>query len=142
MKEARGFTYDDLLRGLFVAACIGAVAYTRTEPTGEVIGCKGECGLCGAMAAVPWPKWPGARPRNWRIAASPSLQATFSMSCDPIPGGLSQPCRSRSLVASCTANVFTDVALSGRDAVWPLHEVIDVADAVGRQLPADLLCAS
>jgi L-serine dehydratase len=142
VKEARGFTDDDLLRGLFVAAGIGAIAYTRTEPTGEVIGCTGECGLCGAMAAAAIAEMAGGTPAEVENAASLSLQSTIGMPCDPIPGGLSQPCRSRILAAICTASVFADVALSGRDAVLPLHEVIDVADAVGRALPADLLCTS
>ena len=142
VKEARGFTDDDLLRGLFVAAGIGAIAYTRTEPTGEVIGCTGECGLCGAMAAAAIAEMAGATPGEVENAASLSLQASIGMPCDPIPGGLSQPCRSRILSAICTANVFADVALSGRDAVLPLHEVIDVADAVGRGLSPDLLCTS
>jgi L-serine dehydratase len=40
------------------------------------------------------------------------------------------------------AHVFADLAMAGHDAVLPLHEAIDVADAVGRRLPADLLCTS
>ena len=52
VQEARGMDDDDLLRGLFVAAGVGAIAYTRTAPTGEVIGCSGEAGICGAMAAA------------------------------------------------------------------------------------------
>ncbi len=56
------------------------------------------------------------------------LQAVIGMPCDPIPGGLAQPCRNRILMATCTAHIFADLALSGRDAVAPLHEVIDAAD--------------
>jgi L-serine dehydratase len=52
VKEAHGFSDDALLAGLFVAAGVGAIAYTRTEPTGEVTGCSGETGICGAMAAA------------------------------------------------------------------------------------------
>jgi L-serine dehydratase len=142
VKEAHGFSEDDLLRGLFIAAGIGAIAYTRTEPTGEVIGCSGECGICGAMAAAAITEMAGGTPEQVENAASLSLQAFIGMPCDPIPGGLSQPCRSRIIAATCMASVFADLALAGRDAVLPLHEVIDVADAVGRQLPADLLCTS
>lgn len=40
------------------------------------------------------------------------------------------------------ASIFADLALAGRDAVLPLHEAIDVADAVGRQLSPNLLCTS
>ena len=142
VKEARGFNDDDLLRGLFVAAGIGAIAYTRTEPTGEVIGCTGECGICGAMAAAAITEMAGGTPQQVENAASLHLQAFIGMPCDPIPGGLSQPCRSRITAAICTAHVFADLALSGRDAVLPLHEAIDMADAVGRKLPPELLCTS
>jgi hypothetical protein len=38
--------------------------------------------------------------------------------------------------------VFADLALAGHAAVLPLHEALDVADAIGRALPADLLCTS
>ena len=40
------------------------------------------------------------------------------------------------------AHVFADLALAGHEAVLPLHEAIDVADAIGRGLPPELLCTS
>lgn len=70
------------------------------------------------------------------------MQAAIGLPCDPIPGGLSQPCRSRILQAVAMAHVFADLALAGHSAVLPLHEAIDVADTVGRSLPPELLCTS
>jgi L-serine dehydratase len=140
VKEAHGFSDDDLLRGLFVAAGIGAIAYTRTEPTGEVTGCSGETGICGAMAAAAIAEMAGGTPEQVENAASLLLQAVIGMPCDPIAGGAGQPCRSRVLTTTCMAHVFADLALAGRDAILPLHEVIDVADQVGRSLPPGLLC--
>lgn len=142
VKEERGFSDEDLLRGLFIAAGIGAVAYTRTHPTGEVIGCTGECGVCGSMAAAALAEMAGGTPEQVENAASLSLQATIGIPCDPIPGGLGQPCFSRSITAVCMSIVFADLALSGIEAVLPYHEVLDVADEVGRRLPASLLCTS
>jgi L-serine dehydratase len=142
VKDARAYDEEDLLRGLFIAAGIGAIAYTRSEPTGEVIGCTGECGICGAMAAAAITEMAGGDPAQVENAASLALQATLGWPCDPISGGQGQPCRSRILVATCMAAVFADLALAGREAVLPLHEVIDVADAVGRRLPPELLCTS
>ena len=142
VKEARGFSDDDLLRGLFIAAGVGALAFTRTDPTGECIGCGGECGIRGAMAAAGIAEMAGGTPGQVENAASLSLQSAYGIPCDPVPGGLGQPCRSRIIAATCTASVFADLALCGRDAILPLHEVIDVADAVGRQLPPELLCTS
>jgi L-serine dehydratase len=142
VQEAKGFGDDDVLHGLFVAAGIGAIAYTRTEPTGEVIGCSGECGISGAMAAAAIAEMAGGAPAEVENAASLALQASIGWPCDPIPGGQGQPCRSRILAATCMAHVFADLALAGREAVLPLHEAIDVADAIGRRLSADLLCTS
>ena len=142
VQEARGLSEDDLLHGLFVAAGVGAIAYTRTEPTGEVLGCTGEAGICGAMAAAALVEMVGGPDEAAENAASLALQAFTGMPCDPMPGGLSQPCRSRIMAATCMAHVFADMALAGHDAVLPLHEAIDVADAVGRALPPELLCTS
>lgn len=68
VRDARGLTEDDLLRGLIIAAGIGAISYTRSTPTGEVTGCTGEAGACGAMAAAISPPataacWPTSRCR-------------------------------------------------------------------------------
>ncbi len=142
VKEARALSEDDLLRGLFVAAGVGAIAYTRTEPTGEVLGCTGESGVCGAMAAAAVAEMVGGSSQAVENAASLALQAFMGLPCDPMPGGLSQPCRSRIMAATCTAHVFADLALAGHDAVLPLHEALDVADRIGRALPSELLCTS
>jgi len=142
VRDARGLSDDDLLHGLFVAGGVGAIAFSRTEPTGERIGCSGETGVCGAMAAAAIVEMVGGTPQQAEDAASLALQAFTGMPCDPMPGGLCQPCRSRIMAATCTAHVFADLALAGHAAVLPLHEALDVADAVGRALPADLLCTS
>lgn len=142
VQEAHSLTEQDLLRGLFVAAGVGAIAYTRTEPTGEVLGCTGESGVCGAMAAAAIAEMVGGTPEAVENAASLALQAFMGLPCDPMPGGVSQPCRSRIMAATCMAHVFADLALAGHEAVLPLHEAIDVADGIGRALPPELLCTS
>jgi len=142
VRDHRGFDDDDLLRGLFVAGGVGLLAFMRTEPTGEVLGCTGEGGVCGAMAAAGIAAMAGGTPQQVEDAASLTLQAFTGMPCDPIPGGGCQPCRSRLLAATCMAHVFADVAMAGHAAVLPLHEALDVADAVGRSLPPALLCSA
>jgi L-serine dehydratase len=142
VQDARGLSDDDLLRGLFVAAGIGAISYTRSAPTGEVTGCAGETGTCGAMAAAAIVEMVGGTPEQIENAASLALQTFTGMPCDPIPGGLCQPCRSRILATTCMAHVFADLAMAGHEAVLPLHEAIDVLDGIGRGLPPELLCTS
>ncbi len=94
------------------------------------------------MAAAAVTEMAGGTPDQVENAASLSLQAATGIPCDPIPGGFGQPCRSRILTAVCMASVFADLALAERQAVLPLHEAIDVMDAVGRKLPGELLCTS
>jgi L-serine dehydratase len=140
VKEAHGCSDDDLLAGLFVAAGVGAIAYSRTEPTGEITGCSGETGVCGAMAAAGIVAMVGGTPEEAENAASLLLQAVVGVPCDPIAGGAGQPCRSRIINTTCMAHVFADLALAGREAILPLHEVIDIVDQIGRGLPAGLRC--
>lgn len=140
VKEAHGFSDDDLLAGLFVAAGVGAIAFSRTEPTGEVTGCSGETGVCGAMAAAGIVAMAGGTPEQAEHAASLLLQAVVGVPCDPIAGGAGQPCRSRIINTTCMAHVFADLALAGRDAILPLHEALDLVDQIGRSLPVGLLC--
>ncbi len=142
VRDAHGLSDEDLLRGLFVAGGVGAIAFSRTEPTGEILGCTGEAGMCGAMSAAGIAEMVGGAPQVVEDAASLTLQAFTGMPCDPMPGGSCQPCRSRVIAATCMAHVFVDLALAGHSAVLPLHEAIDVADAVGRALPSSLRCTS
>jgi L-serine dehydratase len=60
----------------------------------------------------------------------------------PMPESMLQSLFTTCIAAITAAHTFADLALAGRDAVLPLHEVIDVADQVGRRLPPELLCAS
>jgi L-serine dehydratase len=142
VREIRNLTDEDVLHGLFVAAGVGAICYSRTEPTGEVIGCTGECGVCAAMASAGLTEMLHGTPEQVEAAASLTLQATIGWPCDPIPGGQNQPCLSRVVTAVTIAIAFSDLALSGRTAVLPFHEVVDSADAVGRNLPDSQKCTS
>ena len=142
VQEIHHWSDEALLHGLFVAAGVGAIAYTRSEPTGEVTGCAGETATCGAMAAAGIVEMAGGTPQQAEDAASLLLQTFTGMPCDPMPGGLSQPCRSRILATTCMAHVFADLAMAGHEAVLPLHQAMDVLDAVGRALPPELLCTS
>jgi L-serine dehydratase len=142
VRDARRLGDEDVLHGLLVAGGVGVIAFSRTEPTGEVIGCTGEAGVCGAMAAAGIAAMAGGSPAHVESAASLALQAFTGMPCDPMPGGLCQPCRSRIMAATVSAHVFADLALAGHDAVLPLHEALDVADRIGRALPPELLCTS
>jgi L-serine dehydratase len=94
------------------------------------------------MAAAGIVEMAGGTGKQAEDAASLALQAFIGMPCDPMPGGLCQPCRSRVLAATCMAHVFADLAIAGHEAVLPFHEALDVADDIGRKLDPGLLCTS
>ncbi len=142
VKEAYGYSEEDLLRGLFVAAGIGAVSYTHTSPTGEVVGCGGECGVCCAMGAAGIVEMCGGDGYQIENAASLALQAFIGLPCDPVIGGYEAPCFSRIIAAASLAIVYADLALAGSDAVIPYDEVVFALDRVGKSMKPELLCTS
>lgn len=133
---------DRISEGITIAGMVGAIAYTRTAPTGEVIGCTGECGICASMAAAGLTYIRGGEPEQVESAASLTLQAMMGLPCDPIPGGYNQPCTSRVASAVTLSVTFSDLALSGRHSVVPLHEALDIADKIGKALPDGCKCTS
>lgn len=142
VQETLNLSKETLLEGLFVSAGVGAICYTRSAPTGEVTGCTGECGCCSAMAAAGVTQMLGGTPEQVEAAASMALQASIGWPCDPIPGGKDMPCMARVLYVATMSIVYSQWALAGQDPVLPFHEVLDVADSIGRSLDGDLLCTA
>lgn len=135
VKEDRGYSDDDLLRGLFIAAGVGAICFTHSEPGGGNVGCMGEIGMCGAMAAAAVTELCGGTPQQVENAAAMSMMIAVGWPCDPTSGAKGNPCGTRGLQAITMALTFSDISRSGRDAVFPFHEVLQVADTMGRLLP-------
>lgn len=140
VMEELGLSDEDMLRGLFVAAGVGAICYTRTAPTGEVIGCAGECGICSAMTAAALAEMLHGTTQQVENAASFALQATVGWPCDIIPGGMGMPCASRIMHMAIMSITYAQFALVGEDPILPFHEVVDVADKVGKMYPANTHC--
>ncbi|WP_099203452.1 L-serine ammonia-lyase, iron-sulfur-dependent, subunit alpha [Miniphocaeibacter massiliensis] len=142
VQELNGYKKDDLIRALFVAAGVGAISYARTNPTGEVIGCAGECGVCMSMAAAGLSEMIGSTPEQIEASASLAMQSAIGWPCDTIPGGFWQPCGSRVTTTVAMAITFAELARANTDPVLPYHEVIDVADEIGRSMDRGLLCTA
>jgi len=134
------FSDEKMVEGLLVAAAYGAIAYTRTDPTGETIGCAGEMGLSGAFATAALTYILGGTPRQVDSAASQAMQVSVGWPCDPIVGGQGEPCTSRGMAVISTPFMYTQLALSNLLTLIPFHEALDVATKVGEQLGADMLC--
>ncbi|GAM60194.1 hypothetical protein JCM19232_527 [Vibrio ishigakensis] len=135
-----GFSDEKMVQGLLVAAAYGAIAYTRTDPTGETIGCAGEMGLSGAFSAAALTYILGGTPRQVDSAASQAMQLAVGWPCDPIMGGEGEPCTSRGMAVITTPFMYTQLALTNMTTLIPFHEALDVSAKVGAQLGDDMLC--
>lgn len=142
VQEKKKLNDKEVVKALFVAGGIAAIAMMKTEPTGEQLGCWGECGTCGAMASAALVSMAGGTAEQIEAAASLMIQSCLGVACDPIPGGAGQPCRTRIMTACCMAPVFADMAMAGHNPLLSLDEAFDALDRVGRSLPPDLLCNS
>ncbi len=142
VAEEKGMDRNRINESLFVAGAVGLVAYRRSDPTGEMTGCAGECGVCQAMTAAAVTYLLGGNETEIENAASLSLQASLGWPCDPIPGGDNQPCFSRFVTAAIMAVTFADLAMSKRSATVPFDEVVDVMDVMGKKMSSDLKCTS
>lgn len=140
VKEEYGLDEEALYRGLFIAASFGAIAYTNTEPTGEIIGCAGECGVCAAMTAAAIVEMLDGTDEQIENAASFTLQAAIGWPCDPIPGGQGTPCTARTLFIVSMPQVYAQWAMMGAACTVHFDEVLQTADEVGRSMSGDLLC--
>ena len=141
VRERHGFTRERLMESLVVAAGLGVLAYTHTNPSGRV-GCAGESGICCAMAsgAVAW--LAGGDGTQVENAASMALQASLGIPCDPLAGGLEFPCLTRTLRAAVTAPLYADLALAGIDPLIPYHEVLQEIERRSRSGPSRELYGS
>lgn len=139
VREARGYSHEQLIEGLIIAAAFGAIAYTRSNPSGER-GCVGESGVCNAMASAAVAQMSGATPDQVENAASMALQANLGLVCDVIPGGKEFPCITRTVRAAVTAPLYADLARAGIDPIIPYHEVIDAMEEHYRKTPQEMLC--
>lgn len=131
-----GYTREEMVRAMFVAAAIGAVAYTKSIPTGEVLGCGGEVGISAAMAAGVMVTLQGAPPEMVDTAASIALMNMFGVPCDPIGGGAcSMPCRARTHMAPFNALMAAELAMTGFRSVVPFDQAYEALDRVYGKMP-------
>ena len=139
VREAKGYSHEKVIEALIVAAAFGAIAYTRSNPSGER-GCVGESGVCNAMASAAVAQLSGATPDQVENAASMALQANLGLVCDVIPGGKEFPCITRTVRAAVTAPLYADLARAGIDPIIPYHEVIDAMEEHYKKTPQEMLC--
>ncbi|WEM44164.1 L-serine ammonia-lyase, iron-sulfur-dependent, subunit alpha (plasmid) [Photobacterium sp. DA100] len=135
-----GFSDEKMVEGLLVAAAYGAIAYTRTDPTGETIGCAGEMGLSGVFASTALTYILGGTPEQVESAASMAMQLAVGWPCDPIAGANGDPCTTRGMAVVTLPFTYAQLALVGHLTPLPFHEILDVATEVAGKFDSSLLC--
>lgn len=125
---------DAAVRGLYVAAGIGAVVGSRACIAGASGGCQAEIGTASAMAAGTLTAIRGGGCRQIGYAVGMALQNLLGLVCDPVAGLVEIPCVKRNVVGAMNAVSCADMALAGVENPIPPDQVIDAMGAVGRKM--------
>lgn len=138
VKEEKGLSEIDALRGLITASGVGAVVVKNATVAGAEGGCQAECGVAAAMAAAAAVEMSGGDPEMAIHAFSLVLINVMGLVCDPIAGLVQVPCAQRNASQAVNAVICADMALAGMKCIVPADEVIEAMYRVGKQLPFEL----
>jgi len=131
------FDEDAIVRGLYVAAGIGAVVGYRACIAGASGGCQAEIGTASAMAAGTLTALRGGTCAQIGHAAAMALKNLLGLVCDPVAGLVEVPCVKRNVIGAVNAVSCADMAIAGIESRIPVDQVIDCMGAVGRRMPAE-----
>ena len=91
LKDAHGFSDEELLPPLYNASAIGYLAMRNATVAGAVGGCQAEVGVASAMAASAAVELMGGSPRQCLESASTALMNLLGLVCDPVGGLVEYP---------------------------------------------------
>ncbi|MET0018285.1 L-serine ammonia-lyase, iron-sulfur-dependent, subunit alpha [Oscillibacter sp.] len=131
------FDEDAIVRGLYVAAGIGAVVGYRACIAGASGGCQAEIGTASAMAAGTLTAMRGGTCAQIGHAVAMALKNLMGLVCDPVAGLVEVPCVKRNVIGAVNAVSCADMAIAGIESRIPVDQVIDCMGAVGRRMPAE-----
>ena len=138
LQNKEGYSDNEMIRALYVAAGFGQVIATRASISGAEGGCQAEIGSASAMAAAALVHLRGGTPEQMAYACATALQNLLGLVCDPVGGLVELPCIKRNVIGAMGAMAAADLSLAGIVNVIPCDEVIDAMNAVGRVLPSSL----
>jgi L-serine dehydratase len=138
LRDERGYTTEELKKGLMTAAAIGYLIARNASVSGAEGGCQAEVGSAAAMASAAAVEMAGGTVRQALDAASNVIQCLLGLVCDPVGGLVELPCQKRDATAAPTALICAQIALSGISNLIPFDENVAVMDKIGRELPMEL----
>ena len=102
-QDTKGFTDEQILRGLATAGIIGNLTKTNASISGAECGCQAEIGTAWSMAAAALAELYGQDLDQVEYAAEVAMEHHLGLTCDPICGLVQIPCIERNAVAAVRA---------------------------------------
>ena len=102
-QDTRGFTDDQILRGLATAGIIGSLTKRNASISGAECGCQAEIGTACSMSAAALAELYEQNLDQVEYAAEAAMEHHLGLTCDPICGLVQIPCIERNAVAAMRA---------------------------------------
>ena len=102
-QVTRGFTDEQICRGLATAGIIGNLTKTNASISGAECGCQAEVGTACSMAAAALAELYGQNLDQVEYAAEVAMEHHLGLTCDPICGLVQIPYIERNAVAAVRA---------------------------------------
>ena len=102
-QDTRGFSDDQIIRGLATAGIIGSLTKRNASISGAECGCQAEIGTACSMAAAALAELYGQDLDQVEYAAEVAMEHHLGLTCDPICGLVQIPCIERNAVAAMRA---------------------------------------
>ena len=102
-QVTRGFTDEQIVRGLAAAGIIGSLTKRNASISGAECGCQAEIGTACSMAAAALAELYGQNLDQVEYAAEVAMEHHLGLTCDPICGLVQIPCIERNAVAALRA---------------------------------------
>ena len=102
-QDTRGFTDEQIIRGLATAGIIGSLTKRNASISGAECGCQAEIGTACSMAAAALAELYEQDLDQVEYAAEVAMEHHLGLTCDPICGLVQIPCIERNAVAAMRA---------------------------------------
>ena len=102
-QETKGYTDQEICRGLATAGIIGNLTKTNASISGAECGCQAEVGTACSMAAAALAELYKQNLDQVEYAAEVAMEHHLGLTCDPICGLVQIPCIERNAVAAMRA---------------------------------------
>ena len=102
-QDTKGFTDEQIIRGLATAGIIGSLTKRNASISGAECGCQAEIGTACSMAAAALAELYNQNLDQVEYAAEVAMEHHLGLTCDPICGLVQIPCIERNAVAAMRA---------------------------------------